>query len=167
MVHMFKPGKLLSAWSPPKNSAPDLKEIEDASRPGPSSSINRFLIESATLARHLRNYSPLLPWAMPTCGGIAQTQDVRWRILVRHSSLLVGAFLIASTGNAALAQSCAENDGQLPVPPAIAERMALPSCGFAATEGGPNACKLCDSRNMHPNPFVQPAIPRSQFGQFR
>jgi hypothetical protein len=30
---------------------------------GPSSNLNRFLIESATLARHLRNYWPLPAWA--------------------------------------------------------------------------------------------------------
>jgi len=46
--------------------------------------------------------------------------------------------------------------GQQPVPPSVAARMALPACGFAATNRwGPNGCQLCDSRNMYPNPFAE------------
>jgi hypothetical protein len=38
--------------------------------------------------------------------------------------------------------------------------MALPACGFAATERwGPNGCQLCDSRNMYPNPFTGDGAP--------
>ena len=73
---------------------------------------------------------------------------------MRYISLLVGTFLIASTGNAALAQSCA--GGQEPAPPAMAEQLALPICGFAATESwGPNGCQWCVARNMHPNPLAR------------
>jgi hypothetical protein len=85
---------------------------------------------------------------------------------MRYISLLVGTFLIASTGNAALAQSCV--GGQKPAPPAMAEQLALPLCGFAATESwGPNGCQWCDARNMHPNPFGPQAIPQSESGRFR
>ena len=71
---------------------------------------------------------------------------------MRHVMALA-ALLTASGANPALANFC--EDGQQPVPPAIAERMALPLCGFAATHRwGPNGCQLCDSRNMHPNPFT-------------
>ena len=46
--------------------------------------------------------------------------------------------------------------GQQPAPPAVAARMALPACGFAATKRwGPNGCQLCDARNMYPNPFAE------------
>ena len=58
--------------------------------------------------------------------------------------------------------------GQRPVPPAIAERMALPLCGFDATKRwAGNMCQLCDSRNMYPNPFGPYPAPRSRYYGFR
>ena len=80
---------------------------------------------------------------------------------VKYSPLLLQSLLIISATNPAFASYC--EGGQQPVPPAIAERMALPLCGFAATEPwGPNGCQLCDTRNMYPNPFAVPGRPRSQ-----
>jgi hypothetical protein len=74
--------------------------------------------------------------------------------------LLLGALLTASGGNSAFAYYC--EGGQQPVPPEVAERMALPLCGFAATQPwGPNGCQLCDARNTYPNPFAQRGVPRS------
>ena len=41
-------------------------------------------------------------------------------------------------------------DGQQSAPPALAAQMALPECGFAATESwGANGHQLCDARNVH------------------
>jgi hypothetical protein len=40
--------------------------------------------------------------------------------------------------------------GQQAASPALAAEMALPECGFAATESfGPNGFQLCDSRNVY------------------
>jgi hypothetical protein len=40
--------------------------------------------------------------------------------------------------------------GQREAPPALAAQMALPECGFAATESfGPNGFQLCDGRNIY------------------
>jgi len=65
---------------------------------------------------------------------------------------LAGLALILAGGRPALAYYC--EDGQLPAPPEVAARMALPLCGFAATKRwGANGCQLCDPRNMHPNPY--------------
>jgi hypothetical protein len=78
---------------------------------------------------------------------------------MRRCFLLLGALLPAMNGSGALAYYC--EGGQQPVPPAIAARMALPACGFAATKRwGPNGCQLCDSRNMYPNPFAVRDTPR-------
>jgi hypothetical protein len=67
---------------------------------------------------------------------------------------IFAALLTVLGSNQSLAYYCA--DGQQPVPPAVAARMALPLCGFAATKRwGPNGCQPCDSSNMHPNPFAQ------------
>jgi hypothetical protein len=65
------------------------------------------------------------------------------------------AILVPALGaERALAQSYCPN-GQRPVPPAVAERMALPLCGFAAARPWTgNTCQPCDSRNMYPNPFA-------------
>jgi len=77
---------------------------------------------------------------------------------VRYSLLLPLSLLIVSGANPAAAYYC--EGGQQPVPPAVAERMALPLCGFAATQPwGPNGCQLCDTRNMYPNPFAVPSRP--------
>jgi hypothetical protein len=79
---------------------------------------------------------------------------------MRCRLLLLATLLTASGANSALAYYC--EGGQQPVPPAIAEQMALPLCGFAATKRwGPNGCQLCDSRNMYPNPFAERIKPRS------
>jgi hypothetical protein len=76
--------------------------------------------------------------------------------------MALAAFVTASGANPALANYC--EGGQQPVPPAIAERMALPLCGFAATHRwGPNGCQLCDSRNMYPNPFATRTVPRYRY----
>jgi hypothetical protein len=41
--------------------------------------------------------------------------------------------------------------GQYPAPPAFADHLALPACGFAATESwGPNGFQYCDPRNIFP-----------------
>jgi len=67
-------------------------------------------------------------------------------------TLPVALVAMVLVGRPALASYC--ENGQRPVPPPIAARMALPLCGFDATKRwGPNGCQLCDSRNMHPNPF--------------
>ena len=80
---------------------------------------------------------------------------------MRYSLLILGTVLTASGGNSAFAYYC--EGGQQPVPPAIAERMALPLCGIAATQSwGPNGCQLCDTRNMYPNPFAVRSPPQSR-----
>ena len=72
---------------------------------------------------------------------------------MRSASLLLASVLTLSGSGVSHAFYC--EGGQQPVPPAVAAQMALPSCGFAATKRwGPNGCQLCDSRNMHPNPFT-------------
>jgi hypothetical protein len=74
---------------------------------------------------------------------------MRWRVM------LLTAALAAPTGNSAFAQFL--NQGQYPAPPWIANRMALPECGFAATERwGPNGFQYCDPKNIYP-----PLYPRS------
>ena len=56
--------------------------------------------------------------------------------------------LRATASSLAFAQSL--DGGQYPAPPALANRMALPECGFAATESwGPNGFQYCDSRNVY------------------
>jgi hypothetical protein len=65
---------------------------------------------------------------------------------------LVAGFALLAAGQPAIASYC--EDGQMPAPPELAARMALPLCGFAATKRwGPNGCQLCDPRNMYPNPY--------------
>jgi hypothetical protein len=72
---------------------------------------------------------------------------------MRAASVLLAGVLTLSGSDVSFAYYC--EGGQQPVPPAVAARMALPACGFAATERwGPNGCQLCDSRNMYPNPFT-------------
>jgi hypothetical protein len=79
---------------------------------------------------------------------------------MRYSLLFLAPLLMASGANTALAAYC--ENGQQPVPPAVAARMALPACGFAATHRwGPNGCQLCDPRNMIPNPYAGYAGPSS------
>jgi hypothetical protein len=86
---------------------------------------------------------------------------------MKQTFLALATLLAASGGNSALAQYDCPG-GQRPVPPAIAERMALPLCGFDATKRwAGNMCQLCDSRNMYPNPFVQYPAPRSRYYGFR
>jgi hypothetical protein len=82
---------------------------------------------------------------------------------MRHVSLALATLIVASGGNAAFAQYDCPG-GQRPVPPWIAERMALPLCGFAATyRWAGNMCQLCDSRNMYPNPFVAYRVPQGRY----
>jgi hypothetical protein len=80
---------------------------------------------------------------------------------MRNVFLALTTLIVASGGNTAFAQEDCPG-GQRPVPPAVAERMALPLCGFDATKlWAGNMCQLCDSRNMYPNPFVP--VPRSRY----
>jgi hypothetical protein len=80
--------------------------------------------------------------------------------------LVLATLLTLSGSNPALAYYC--EGGQQPVPPEVAERMALPLCGFAATKRwGPNGCQLCDSRNMYPNPFATRSVPLRRAYQIR
>jgi hypothetical protein len=72
---------------------------------------------------------------------------------MRHAWIAAALFTLLGS-NQSFAYYC--ENGQQPVPPAVAAQMALPLCGFAATKRwGPNGCQLCDSSNMHPNPFAQ------------
>jgi hypothetical protein len=70
-----------------------------------------------------------------------------------YAACLAVGLAIVTGSQPATAYYC--QNGQLPAPPDLAARMALPLCGFdAAKRWGPNGCQLCDSRNMHPNPFT-------------
>jgi hypothetical protein len=88
--------------------------------------------------------------------------------MTKHAFLALATLLVASGDvNSAFAQYYCPG-GQRPVPPAVAERMALPLCGFAAAyRWTGNMCQLCDSRNMYPNPFVAYPISRSRYYDFR
>lgn len=68
---------------------------------------------------------------------------------MKYSLLLAGFVLAVSVVDSAFALNC--EDGQMPVPPAVANRIALPLCGFAAIKRStPNGCQLCDPRNIYP-----------------
>jgi hypothetical protein len=90
---------------------------------------------------------------------------------MRYGLLAFATLLTVSGSDSSLAYYC--EGGQQPVPPVIADQMALPLCGFAATRRwGPNGCQLCDARNMYPNPFAAygdpaagPRIHRSRTGK--
>jgi hypothetical protein len=85
---------------------------------------------------------------------------------MRSCSLWLGLLLTLIATGAAPAHYC--ENGQQPVHPAIAARMALPACGFAATKfWGPNGCQLCDPRNMYPNPFAVRDTPRHRYHDSR
>jgi hypothetical protein len=74
---------------------------------------------------------------------------------MKRGGVLLGVLLMPFAGTAASAYSC--HGGQQPVPPIVAERLALPLCGIGATQPwGPNGCQLCDTRNMYPSPFSSP-----------
>ena len=74
---------------------------------------------------------------------------------MKYRVLMIGLLLDLLASSTASAYYCA--GGQQPVPPAIAQRMALPLCGIGATQPwGPNGCQLCDTRNMYPSPFTWP-----------
>jgi hypothetical protein len=78
---------------------------------------------------------------------------------MKYSVLLAGLLVELLTPGAAFAYYC--EGGQQPVPPTIAQRMALPLCGIGATQPwGPNGCQLCDTRNMYPSPFAVPTRAR-------
>jgi hypothetical protein len=88
------------------------------------------------------------------------------KTVANHVVLVLATLLTLSGSNPALAYYC--EGGQQPVPPEVAERMALPLCGFAATKRwGPNGCQLCDSRNMYPNPFATRSVPLRRAYQIR
>ena len=62
--------------------------------------------------------------------------------MMKHALLALATLLAASGDNSAFAQYYCPG-GQRPVPPAIAERMALPLCGFdAAKRWTGNMCQL-------------------------
>jgi len=72
--------------------------------------------------------------------------------MTRSAPYIASIVLLLSASHSAVAAYC--EDGQMPAPPEIAARMALPLCGFAATKRwGPNGCQLCDPRNIYPNPY--------------
>jgi hypothetical protein len=74
---------------------------------------------------------------------------------MRLTIVLLAASLLVPAGSSAFARFLYE--GQYPAPPALANRMALPECGFAATERwGPNGFQYCDPKNIYP-----PLYPRS------
>jgi hypothetical protein len=80
-------------------------------------------------------------------------------MLMRTVLWIAGLALVFSASRPADAYYC--ENGQMPAPPEVAARMALPLCGFAATKRwGPNGCQLCDARNMHPNPYEYERVPR-------
>jgi hypothetical protein len=82
---------------------------------------------------------------------------------MRYFLLALTVLLTASGAGSAFAQYDCPG-GQRPVPPAVAERMALPLCGFDATKRwAGNMCQLCDSRNMYPNPFGPYRAPPSRY----
>jgi hypothetical protein len=67
---------------------------------------------------------------------------------MRYGAFALATLLTILGSKASFAAYC--QGGQQPAPPALAAQMALPECGFAATETfGPNGCQLCDGRNMH------------------
>src|SRR5258706_14293743 len=73
------------------------------------------------------------------CSGTDDSETV-----MRHVFLALTTLIVASGGNTAFAQYDCPG-GQRPVPPAVAERMALPLCGFDATKlWAGNMCQLCD-----------------------
>jgi len=72
--------------------------------------------------------------------------------MTRSAPYVASIVLLLSASHAAMAYYC--EDGQMPAPPEIAARMALPLCGFAAAKRwGPNGCQLCDPRNIYPSPY--------------
>jgi len=76
---------------------------------------------------------------------------------MRWTLLLLPAALAAAAVGSAFAQSL--YGGQYPAPPALANQMALPECGFAATaRWGPNGFQYCDPKNIYP-PLYPPPRP--------
>jgi hypothetical protein len=79
---------------------------------------------------------------------------------MKYRVLLLGLLLEPFAAKGASAYYC--EGGQQPVPPAVAERMALPLCGIGATQPwGPNGCQLCDTRNMYSSPTTLPGRART------
>jgi hypothetical protein len=67
---------------------------------------------------------------------------------MRYGAFALVTLLTILGSKASFAAYC--EGGQQPAPPELAARMALPECGFAATETwGSNGCQLCDARNMY------------------
>jgi hypothetical protein len=67
---------------------------------------------------------------------------------MRYVALALATLLTVLGSKTSFAAYC--QGGQEPAPPGLAAQMALPQCGFAATETwGPNGCQLCDGRNIY------------------
>lgn len=75
---------------------------------------------------------------------------------MRYAMFAMATLLTIFGSNASFAAY--NQDGQQAAPPALAAQMALPECGFAATESwGGNGYQLCDARNVHGSvPTVRP-----------
>jgi hypothetical protein len=67
---------------------------------------------------------------------------------MRYAAFAVAIMLTVLGGKTSFAAYC--QGGQQPAPPALAAQLALPKCGFSATETwGPNGCQLCDAGNTY------------------
>jgi hypothetical protein len=74
-------------------------------------------------------------------------------------SMAFAAALLCAVSVPAPAQSY--QGGQYPAPASLAAQLALPACGFAATESwGPNGAQYCDPRN------IQGSYPRHTYGHW-
>src|SRR3984893_6450977 len=105
--------------------------------------------------------------ALGTMQAITRSGTDSSETIMRHVSLALATLIVASAGNTAFAQYDCPG-GQRPVPPWVAERVALPLCGFDATKpGAGNMCQLCYSRNIYPNPFVAYRLPRGRYYELR
>lgn len=81
------------------------------------------------------------------------------RMRSRACAAWLAVGMATATGSQPATAYYCEN-GQLPAPPDVAARMALPLCGFDATKRwGPNGCQLCDPRNIYPRPYSDADTP--------
>jgi hypothetical protein len=68
--------------------------------------------------------------------------------IMKYVAFALATLFTAVCGQASFAAY--RQAGQQEAPPALAAQMALPDCGFAATESyGPNGFQLCDGRNIY------------------
>lgn len=86
------------------------------------------------------------------CHEIRGRGDEKERKQMRRQLLMLATALACFAGGSqAFAE--ARGSGQYPAAPATAEQLALPECGFAATESwGPNGLQYCDPDNVYPKP---------------